>query len=340
LLLIVALILCFTGCDRRERLHLFNWAYYTPESVVELFEKEFNVRVVIDEFTSNEEMFAKMMAGGGGGFDIIFPSEDYTAIMIQRDMLLELDHSMLPNLRYLNPLVVNKMIFDPKLQFSVPYYMGTAGVLVNTLRVPEFERSWRIFEREDLRGRMTMLDDMRETMGAALHYLGYSANTTNHLEIEAARVHIMERWRPNLLRFDAAAFGKIFANEDVWVVHGYPETVFFEVYDNKALFEATYFFVPKEGGTAWIDSMVIPRTARNPELAHKFINFIHRPEIYAMFAEEFWFPTTLNPAAEEFRSGWTMYETEDFINNELKYDLGEALFLYHEAWFQSIIIGR
>nr|AGS51699.1 ABC transporter, periplasmic spermidine putrescine-binding protein PotD (TC 3.A.1.11.1) [uncultured bacterium contig00032] len=327
------------GCDRKERLYIYNWTYYTPDSVIEKFEKEYNVKVIYDEFASNEDMYAKLKAGGSG-YDIVFPSADYVSIMIHQNMLEKIDRSKIPNLVNIDPAVLAQTDYDPDMEYSVPYYFGAAGIIVNTARVPEFEQSWSIFAREDLRGRMTMLDDMREVMGDALAYLGYSVNTVNTAEIEEAKNLVNSLWKPNLVKFDAEAFGKGYANGDFWVVQGYPEVVFEEIADNGRLKNDTFFFIPKEGGPAYIDSMCILKGSKNIDLAHKFIDFIHRPEIYAEFADEFGFPATANIPARGYKTGEAWYSEEDLANVELKKDLGEYLEIYNNAWFDVIKVGE
>jgi spermidine/putrescine transport system substrate-binding protein len=325
--------------DKNQELYIFNWTYYTPDSVIEKFEKEYNVTVLYDEFASNEDMFAKIKAGGAG-YDIVFPSGDYVSIMIHENMLEKIDKSKIPNLINIDPSVLQKSSFDPNMEYSVPYYYGAAGVLVNTAKVPNFERSWSIFSRRDLRNRMTMLDDMREVMGDALKFLGYSVNTTDPAQINAAKDLINNSWKPNLTKFDADAFGKGYANGDFWVVQGYAEVVYEEIADNAQLMKDTVYFVPKEGGPAYLDSMCILKGSKNIDLAHKFIDFIHRPEIYAEFADSFGFPATANVPAGKFKTGDSWYTTEDLVNTELKDDLGEALELYNNAWFNSIRVGE
>ena len=326
------------SCSKKQQLFIYNWTYYTPDSVIEKFEKEYNVKVVYDEFASNEDMFAKLMAGGSG-YDIVFPSGDYVSIMIQQNMLERIDHAKLSNMGNIDPAILAKATFDPQMEYSVPYYYGAAGVVVNTARVPDFEQSWSIFSREDLRHRMTMLDDMREVMGDALVYLGYSVNTANPAEIIEARDLINNSWKPNLVKFDAEAFGKGYANGDFWVVQGYAEVVFEEIIDNPQLMKDTFYFVPKEGGPAYLDSMCILKSSKNIALAHLFIDFIHRPEIYAEFADTFGFPATVNIPARPLKTGDAWYSEEDLINTELKDDLGPTLDLYNDAWFNSIRIG-
>jgi spermidine/putrescine transport system substrate-binding protein len=336
-LLSAAVIGC--GSSKKNRLYIYNWTYYTPPSVIEQFEKEYKVTVIYDEFASNEDMFAKLKAGGAG-YDIVFPSGDYVSIMIQQGMLEKIDKSKLSNLKNIDPAVLRKATYDPTMEYSIPYYYGAAGVLVNTAKVPDFEESWSIFARTDLRGRMTMLDDMREVMGDALAYLGYSVNTKNPAQINAAKDLINNFWKPNLTKFDAEAFGKGYANGDFWVVQGYAEVVYEEIMDNPQLMNDTYYFVPKEGGPAYLDSMCILKGAKNIDLAHKFIDYIHRPEIYAEFCDEFGFPATANVPARQYKTGNSWYAESDLYNTELKDDLGAALDLYNDAWFNSIRVGE
>lgn len=336
------------GCNRTERLYIFSWTYYLPDTIIEKFENEFNVRIILDTYASNEEMLARLLAtfrpgrrAVGRQYDIVFPSGDFVPIMITHGMLERIDHSLLQNMGNIDPIILNKSA-DPYMEYSVPYFYGAAGIIVNTARVPEFERSWSIFAREDLAGRMTMLDDLREVIGGALLYLGYSVNSTDPDQIHAARDLINNYWRPNLVRFDAEAFGIGFASGDFWVVHGFPEVVFEEIAGNAQLLQDTYFFIPQEGGVAYIDSMVILRGSQNVELAHKFIDFIHRPEIYAAFVDFFDFPATVNvPARELTTSASPLFTVEQLYETELVHYLGpEAVELFHDVWFNSIRIGR
>ena len=335
---LAALLVSAISCSK-DKLYVFNWSYYTPQPVIEQFEKEFKVKVVLDEYASNEEMFTKLKTGGTG-YDIVFPSQDFVSIMIKQGMLEKIDHSLIPNLKNIEPMVLQKAVYDPKMEYSVPYYWGAVGIVVNTARVPDYEESWSIFARTDLRGRMTLLDDMREVMGNALINLGYSLNSKNPAEIEAAKNLIIEKWKPNIIKFDSEAFGKGYANGEFWVVHAYAEVVFEEIADDEQLLKDTVFFIPPEGGSGYIDSMCILKGSKNRELAHKFINFIHRPEIYAEFCDDFGFPATVNIPARKFIEGPSCYELEDIVHAELKYDLGEALELYNDAWYNYIRAGK
>jgi len=318
------------------KLYIFNWTYYTPDSVIEKFEKEYGIDVIYDSFASNEEMFAKLKAGGSG-YDIVFPSGDYVSIMKSEQMLEKIDRTKLKNLDNIDPVVLQKATYDPAMDYSVPYYFGAAGIAVNKAKVTNYEKGWSIFERTDLKNKMTMLDDMREVMGDALAHLGYSVNTVVPEHIEAAKKLINEKWKPNLLKFDAEAFGKGFAAGEFWVVQGYAEVVYAEVAEDMK--KDVDFFIPAEGGPSYIDSMCILKGSKNIDAALKFIDFIHRPEIYAEFVDSFGFPATANIPARAFQKVTPYYPAEALASTELKEDLGANLELYNQAW-QGIRVGE
>ncbi len=329
-----------SACTKKDEvsknLYIFNWTYYTPDSVIEKFEKEYGIDVVYDYFASNEEMFAKLKAGGAN-YDLCFPSGDYVSIMIKEGMLAKIDKSTIKNFGNIDQGVLAKSDFDPGNEYSVPYYMGAAGVAVNRTKVASYEKSWSIFAREDLSGKMIMLDDMREVFGDALKFLGYSVNSTSEAEINAARDLIDKEWKPNLLKFDAEAFAKNFAAGEVWVAQGYAESIYAEM--DPSRWGEVDFFIPNEGGPSYIDSMVILKDSKNIKAAMNFIDFIHRPEIYAEFCDAFGFPATANVPARELKKGPQYYSAESLEPCELKKDVGADLEKYNAAW-QQIKIGK
>jgi len=331
--LLVVSVLFTTGCKKKsveegKTLYLYNWTYYTPDSVIEKFEQEFGVKVVLDYFASNEDMFAKLMAGGSG-YDIVFPSQDYASIMIKQNMLEKLDHAKIPNLKYISPLAISKATYDPSMDYSVPYFMGAAGIAVNKTKVSDYSRNWDIFADTRLKDRMSMLDDMREVLGDALAYLGYSVNTTDDKQLAEAQELVNKKWKPNLVKFDAEGFAKSFASGEFWVVQGYAEAVFEEIETSR--WGEVDFFLPKNG-PMYLDSMVIPKGAKNVDLAHEFINFIHRPEIYAEFLDRFHFPPTVHSEAAKYTTEKPFYQADDLADYELKNDLGADLAKYDSIW--------
>src|SRR5574344_2960261 len=182
-------------------LYLFNWTYYTPDSVLQAFEKEYGCTVKVDTFDSNEVMYAKLKAGATG-YDITFPSQDYASIMISQDMLKEIDKTQFENAKYINPAVLAKTTYDPDMKYCVPYYMGAAGVAVNRQKLQNYSRNWDIFADKRIAGHASMMDDMREVMGDALAFQGHSVNSLDDGELKAASDMIIKDWKPNLVKFD------------------------------------------------------------------------------------------------------------------------------------------
>jgi spermidine/putrescine transport system substrate-binding protein len=315
------------------KLFIYNWTYYIPDEVVQAFEKEYGASVVYDVFASNEEMFAKLKAGGSG-YDITFPSGDYVSIMISEGMLEKIDKTKVPNFSHIDGDALSKIAFDKGSEYSVPYMMGAAGIAVNKKAVGNFDKSWNIFGRKDLKSRMTMLDDMREVLGAALKSLGYSVNSRNPDELQKAK-KVVQAWRDTIMKFDAESFAKGFAAEEFFVVQGYAENVFLELDESKKGDVA--FFIPLEGGPMYMDSMVILKDSKNKDLAYKFIDFIHRPEIYAQVADYLMLPS-INVKARELTKVKPNYSYEDLKNCEFKEDLGADVELYNKIW-QEIRVG-
>ena len=331
------LLLTVSGCGpEKPKLYIYNWTYYIPDEVIKDFQKRFGVKVYYDMYSSNEEMYAKLKVGGAG-YDVVFPSQDFVSIMIREGMVEPIDKSRVPNFANLDTAMLSLITFDSGSQYSVPYAMGLAGVSVNTEKVPEFVRSWRIFENPALKGRLTLLDDMREVMGAALRTLGYSANSVDTAQLTEAKALVME-WKKNIVKFDSEAFGKGFAAGEFWVTHGYAENVFSEL-DEDAQKNAE-FFIPEEGGPMYMDCMMILKGAKNVDLAYTFINYIHEPEVYAQIMDFFMLPSINVPARGHMKVA-PHYQIEDFAKYkmEFKEDLGEHLELYNKIW-QEIRVGK
>ncbi len=325
--------LSFASCskDNGKTLYLYNWTYYTPDEVLRDFEKEFDCTVKVDSYASNEEMYAKLRAGAKG-YDIVVPSQDYASIMIAQGMLRELDQSKMTNKVHINPAIFEKATFDPEMKYCVPYYFGAAGIAVNKTKVSgNYERTWNIFADKQFAGHATMMDDMREVTGDALAYLGYDVNSLDDNELNEAKKLIIENWKPNLVKFDAEGFGKSFASGDFWLCQGYAEVIYGEVPQEK--WDSTIdFFIPQEGGPSYLDSMCILKDSQHYELANEFINYIHRPEVYAKFLDAFCFPCFINPEAQQYMTSTPMYSADQMKNCSLKNDLGEGLDKYNEIW--------
>ncbi len=312
-------------------LYLYNWTYYTPDDVIKAFEQEFDCTVKLDSYSTCDEMYAKLRAGAKG-YDVVIPSNDFVSIMLKQGMLRELDQSKMTNRDKINPVVQAKMDFDPEMKYAVPYALSATGVMVNKTKVTgEYKRDYSIFSDPQFAGHATMMDEMREVIGCALVHKGYNMNSVDDSELNEAYRLISSEWKPNLTKFDAEGFGKSFASGDFWLCQGYPEIVYGEV-DESRWADTIDFFIPPEGGPATLDCMVILKDAPHYELANEFINFIHRPEMYAKFIDTFRYPCVVNTEALNYVTKQPMYNAEQAYTCTLKQDLGDNLDKYHDIW--------
>lgn len=326
-----ASLLSLFSCSKKKTLYLYNWTYYTPDEVIAKFEEEFNCKVKLDVYATCDEMYAKLKAGAKG-YDLVIPSNDFVSIMLKQGMIQEIDQSKFTNRDKINPVVTEKLTFDPDMKYCVPYAFSATGVMVNKNKVTgDYPRDYSIFEDPRFAGHATMMDEMREVLGCALVHLGYDLNSLNDAELAEAEALVKNKWSPNLVKFDAEGFGKSFASGDFWLCQGYPEIVYGEV--DESLWEDTIeFFIPPEGGPATMDCMVVLKDAPNPELANEFINFIHRPEMYAIFIDTFRYPCIVNTEALQYTTKPSMYPPEQANTCTLKEDLGDSVEKFYNIW--------
>ena len=332
-IVVLALLGLFCGCKRAQPvLHVYNWADYIKPEIVQRFEQENACKVVIDTFDSNEAMYAKLKAGASG-YDLIFPSSYMVKLMFNQGMLQPLNHNLIPNLVNIDPEYL-KIAMDREMHHSAPYMLTTTGIAYLKSKVTDFKPSWSVFDRADLKGRMTMLNDMRETIGAALKSLGFSLNTLNDRELDAAR-DVVIRWKKNLAKFENEQYKTGLASGEFLLVHGYSGDILQVQKESTDI----AFAVPEEGTSISCDDMVIPKDAKNVELANKFINFMHDPKVAA---ENTIFISYLCPnrASYQFLTPDILQDPAIFLKPEIREkcevidDLGENNVKYTKIWDQ------
>jgi spermidine/putrescine transport system substrate-binding protein len=272
--LLAAAVLCGACAKPLPVLHVYTWADYVKPELVQRFEAEQRCRVVIDTFDSNEAMFAKMKAGATG-YDLVTPSSYMVSVLHSQGLLQPLDASLIPNRKNVDPEYL-KIALDPTMDHSVPYLLTNSGVAYLASKVKDPVPSWKMFDRADLKGRMTMLNDMRETIGAALKSLGYSLNTTDEKQLEEARA-VVVRWKKNLAKFENEQYQSGLASGEFLLVHGYSGDILKAQQENADV----TFVIPQEGTSMAADDLVIPKAAIEVRLAHAFINFLHDPDVAA-----------------------------------------------------------
>lgn len=313
-----------------ETLHIFTWADYVSPEVVEKFEKQHACRVVIDTFDSNESMYAKLKAGATG-YDVLFPTSYMIQVMTQEGLLSELDHAKLPHLKNVDPAVLDK-VADKTMRHGVPYTLAYAVIAYRKDKVKDAQPTWAMFERPDVAQRMTLFDDMRETIGAALKSLGHSINTRDDAQLAAAQ-QVLLRWKKNAAKFDNEGYKAGLDSGEFLLVHGYSGDLFQVAQEN----DKVGILIPKEGVTMSCDEMVIPKSAPQKELAHAFIDFLLDPAISAENMQWMGYlcPNTeaLKKVSPEFLQNPAVIIPEDVrAKSEVIEDIGPDLAKYSKVW--------
>ncbi len=281
-------------------LNFYNWSEYIDPDLVTAFEEETGVDVVEDFYDSNEAMLAKLQAGSV--YDLIVPSDYMVGIMIEEGLLAELQRDAIPNLANLGDRFADPA-YDPGGIYSAAYQWGTTGLGVNLEVVGEdYEPSWALAFDPDLvsqyPGGLTLLNDPRETMGAALKYLGYSLNSTSEEELQQA-ADVIAGVKDYIAAFDSDQYDENLVNGEVSVSHGYSGNYFAAFDSVDGGWDNYAYVIPEEGATVWIDNMAVPANAEHPCTAHAFINYLLDAENGAALTN--WnFYASPNEASTEF----------------------------------------
>lgn len=327
LLAILALTLPLHAADE---LHLYTWADYIKPELVEKFEAANHCKVVIDTFDSNESMYAKVRAGAAG-YDIIVPSSYMVKLMASQGLLLALDQSKLKGLTNIAPEVLAK-VGDAKMEHAVPYATSYGVLAYRKDKIKDPQPSWSMLDRANLGRKACILNDMRETLGAALKFLGHSLNTRDEKQLAAAR-DVVIGWKQHVAKFDNEQYKSAIDAGEFILVHGYSGDLFQVVSDN----DKVGILMPKEGMTMACDELVIPKGTANPALAYAWINFILDP---AVAAENMEFMGYLMPNTAAVKK-----VSPDFLSNpavaiptdlkakcEVIDDVGDDLAKYTKVW--------
>jgi len=320
--------------EEGSKLNVYNWSFYIDEGRVEKFEELYGIDVTYDLYESNEEMKAKIQAGGSG-YDLVYPTQSTLYEMIQLDLLQPLNHDWIPNMQYLLPTFVDPS-YDPGNEYSVAYMWGTTGYAYNTVRTEGDPRvgSWALmFEGEEYSGYMTMLDDYAAAINAALKYLGYSWNSADPDELAEAR-DVLLRQKPWIRAYISGPVREQMIAGEVWIGNLWSGDSIYVSDENPDY----SYCLPIEGGEVWVDSMAITKEAPHPATAHLWINYMHEAEVQAAIVEYVYYASP-NKAAQEFipaeiLENPAIYPSEEAIANSeftLPYT-GEALEIRERIW--------
>ena len=323
------------GCGpSKPELHIYTWSDYVDEDVKSKFEEENNCKVVIDTFDSNEAMYAKLQAGSTG-YDIITPSSYQIPLMAKNKMIIPLDHSKIPNVKKNFDAAFANSILDPSFTYNAPYMVTYTGIAYRKDKIAKDVPvdSWKIYETAALKGRMSLLSDMRETIGAALKSLGYSLNSEKKEELDKA-VEVVIGWKKNIAKFDNEQYKTAVASGEWFVGHGYSSDVTQIMLED----DKVGFSLPKEGFTIAFDEMVIAADAPQKELAHKFIDFMYRPEMAKANMESVCAPMPVKAALEALKpelKALIVKDADTIKRGEVLRDFDdkpEVRKMYIEAW--------
>jgi len=322
----VVAVFFITACSNKNQggndsgkqvLNVFNWGEYigfdpvtingvTYDNVIDAFEKIYNVKVNYETFDSNEAMYTKLIAGDAR-YDVIIPSDYMIERLIKQDRLNKLDFSLIPNYSLISQDIVNKLDEEyPDIEMNdyvVPYFYGTVGIVYDKTKVTKTVDSWSILWDEDYKKKIFMYDSQRDSLMVALKLLGYSMNTHDLDELQQAKEKLIEQ-KPLVYAYVGDSVNQQMIDGEAYLAVVYSGDAAYIMYNNPNM----SFAIPKEGTNFWIDSMVIPKTSQNVELAHKFINFMISPEIARANTEYVMYTTPVEQVFNEVIE-------EDWANN-------------------------
>lgn len=296
-----------------DELYIYTWAGYTDDELLNRFQEETGIRAIADVFDSNEAMLARLQAGGGAGYSIIYPSEYMVQQMMGLGMLQELNPARILGLDSLFPRFQDP-IYDPGNRHSVPVSWGTTGLIYNRSKLAQAPEDWGYLwdNSQELSRRITLLNDVREVMGASLRSLGYSYNSQDPEHIKAAYLKLREL-KPAIASFTSDAWRTQMLTGDLYLAMCYSSDA------NEIIEEAENldYVLPQSGSSVWIDTLAIPKTAPNVEGAYAWINFMLQPDVAAKICQRLSFATPSQAAYSllplEFRNNRSLFPPEAIL---------------------------
>lgn len=320
------------GDQNPKVVNLAIWSNYITPALLQAFEKKYGVRVQVSNYSSNEELLAKLQAGASG-YDVAVPSDYMVFVMNKLGVLQAIDRAQIPNYKLIGSRFLKKS-FDPENGYSIPYHWGTTGIAVNKKIYKGNVKGWKtFFENADLGGRFSLLDDPRETIGAALKALGYNMNSKNPNELQEAKQLLLST-RKKIKAFTSEPKMSLIHGE-LAVTHTYMVDAY-QAKNEQPKSEIEYM-VPEEGGTFWIDSLVIPKGATHPKQAHQLIDFLLEAKASAQASLSLFsaptVPTALPLLPKAFTSNLGLFPADSILAKcEMLEDLGEAQDLWDRTW--------
>jgi spermidine/putrescine-binding protein len=320
-----------------KELNLFVWTEYIPADMQECFELVYGVKVNRDEYSANEEMYAKLSAGGTA-YDLVQPTDYIVSLMIRQGLLQELDHSKLPALKNFDSNYLD-FSFDPGNKYTIPYQAGTDAIVYNADTVENPPTSWEDLWKPEYAGRMIFLDDSRAVIGATLLTLGYDVNTTDPAQLEQAKTKLA-KLVPNVKAFDSDSPKTALIAGDVDLGMTWTGEAFLAQQEKPSI----QYVYPTEGAILWQDNWAMPKDAPHADAAYAWLNYTMQGDIFWMMLRDFPY-TNPNQAALDYAktnqpeiykaytdSPITNTPADAIQNGHRIDDVGDALPLYDQIW--------
>lgn len=309
----------------------YMYSEYIDPALLERFQKETGLKVILDTYENTETMMSKM-ASAGDQYDMVVVSDHAIRTMAAQGAFKPLDLSKIPNAKNASARF-QKPVYDPEGKYSLPYQWGTMGLVYRKDKLPNFQASWAaVLEPSKQPGQVVLLDSMRDLMAAALFYKGYSPNTKDSDELKAAGDLLHSSRTKRMIGFYGSpdSVAKVLAG-DAWVGIAYNGDAVARLDEN------TDFAVPKEGTIIWVDAMTVPVKAPNPEGAYRFINFILQGDVGAQLSNYLAYATpneaSLGRIDPEVRGDPRVYPTDEQMKKMVMLeDVREATSLYDQVW--------
>lgn len=314
----------------KQQVNIFIWTEYIDQKIITDFEEKYDIKVNLDYYSNNEEILAKLQLGNNG-YDLIFPSDYMVDIMRRQRLIRIIDTSAIENYRHIDP-AFKQGYFDRSGEYHIPYAYGYMGIVYNKEKVKNPPRSWSILWDENYKGRIIMLNDMREVFTVAYNYLGLDIEKRSESDLERA-LELLKRQKPLLKKYESSVLQEYLYSGEVWLAHTDIGTAL-KIMRNDPRFD---FIIPREGTNIFIDNISIPASAPNYANALKFIDHLIEPRNTALNIEKVLYPMPNREAArylpERLKKNKLLFPSTDQISSftTLK-DLGEFNKKMDIAW--------
>lgn len=334
--LLICLLLLLGCSPSKPQLHVFTWPDYFDPQVIAEFERQHNCKVTLDVFDTFDSLLAKLAGGGDSTYDIVTSGQASIPPLRARDLIAPLRLDKLPNLKHIDPRFRNP-VYDPEERYSVPYLWGTTGVFMRKPKDKPIPDSWAVlFDPAAQPGDFVLTDDIGFSIQAALLYLGLKPASTNRADLDRVYQTLDgAKKRSKGFASSYSARNRVLS-KDLTACLAYNNDAASGIREDP---DSVLFFVPREGGGLWMDTLSITARAPHRDLAEQFINFMMDPKIAAQNAA-FTHAATPNASAlpllpESERTNTIIYPTAETLNRlHMSYDLGVANKLYEDLWSQ------